>query len=74
VQVSIHELRRALGGPGPSGLPAHGYALVLEAAELDAAEFGQLLAEGRTATGSGSPALAPGCCAGRWGTGWVSIL
>jgi DNA-binding SARP family transcriptional activator/tetratricopeptide (TPR) repeat protein len=60
LQVRVHELRRALGDPARVAYRQGGYALALAPGELDAAEFGRLVADGRAAATAGGLAAGAG--------------
>jgi predicted ATPase/DNA-binding SARP family transcriptional activator len=58
LQVYVSQLRKALPAPALIATFGSGYALVLDEASLDAAEFERLLREGKEAMSDGNPALA----------------
>jgi predicted ATPase/DNA-binding SARP family transcriptional activator len=58
LQVYVSQLRKALPAPARIATFGSGYALVLDEASLDAAEFERLLREGKEAMSDGNPALA----------------
>jgi predicted ATPase/DNA-binding SARP family transcriptional activator len=58
LQVYVSQLRKALPGSARIARFGSGYALVLGEASLDAAQFEQLLREGKEAMSDGNPALA----------------
>jgi len=58
LQVYVSQLRKALPAPARIATFGSGYALSLDEASLDAAEFERLLREGKEAMSDGNPALA----------------
>ncbi|MEV4617889.1 BTAD domain-containing putative transcriptional regulator [Asanoa sp. NPDC049573] len=53
LQVRVHELRRALGGPGRITHDQRGYALAVAPGELDSPTFEALVGQGRAQVGAG---------------------
>jgi predicted ATPase/DNA-binding SARP family transcriptional activator len=58
LQVYVSQLRKALPAPARIATVGSGYALSLDEASLDAAQFERLLQEGKEAMSDGNPALA----------------
>jgi predicted ATPase/DNA-binding SARP family transcriptional activator len=58
LQVYVSQLRKALPAPARIATVGSGYALSLDEASLDAAQFERLLREGKEAMSDGNPALA----------------
>ena len=58
LQVYVSQLRKTLPAPARIATVGSGYALSLDEASLDAAQFERLLREGKEAMNDGNPALA----------------